>query len=206
MYKFQNFEETGKKMYLIQKLFLALLYFIIVPVIIINFTILIQSYIKPNHIPSFFGYKTFVIITKSMEPTIMTEDAIFIKELPEEKIKVNDIISFHDRGDINTHRIIEITKEKGIINYTTKGDNNKNPDRQKVTYDDIEGVYQFKLDGFGPIANLIKNKATLVVLLMFLIFLSIYQINVSKKKLHRKEKRYYFNKNRISSKNLKIII
>ncbi len=194
MYKIKNFEKTGKKMYLIQKIFSIFIYLVIIPIIIINFVILIQSYINPNGIPSFLGYKTFVIISKSMEPTIMTGDAIFIKEVPENQIKINDIISFHDQGDMNTHRIIETTKEKGLINYITKGDNNKNPDKNKVTYDKIEGVYKYKLNGFGSIINTIKDKITLVVLLIFLILISIHQVNTNKKKLIRKEKRYIYSK------------
>lgn len=193
MYKIKDFEKTGKKIYLIQRIISILIYAVVIPVIIINFVILIQSYINPNGIPSFFGYKTFVIISKSMEPTIMTGDAIFIKEVPENQIRINDIISFHDQGDMNTHRIIQMTKEKGIINYTTKGDNNKNPDKDRVTYNEVEGVYQFKLNGFGPIADTIKNKATLVVLLIFLILISIHQVNTSKRKLKRQEKRYMYS-------------
>ena len=194
MYRIINFEKSGKKIYIIKKILLLIIYLIIIPIIAINFIILIKSYIAPNEIPSIFGIKTFVIISKSMEPTIMTGDAIFTKEPKKESIKVNDVISFHDKQDINTHRIINILTENGITKYITKGDNNKNPDKDKVTFDKIEGVYQFKLAGFGKIANIIKNKTTLVILLIFLILLSLDQVKVSRKKLLRKERRYLYNK------------
>lgn len=203
MYKISDFEKSGKKLYLTKKITTILIYIIIIPVIILNFIILSKSYISPNEIPSLFGIKTFVIISKSMEPTIMTGDAIFIKDTKEKDIKVNDIISFHDHTDINTHRIIEIIIEDGIMKYKTKGDNNKNPDKEKVTYDKIEGVYLFKLSGFGVIANIIKNKITLVSLLIFLVLISIDQVKNSKKKLTRKEKRYAYNKKLIESSNKK---
>lgn len=198
MYRITDFEKTGKRMYLIKKIISILIYTIIIPVIIINFVILVQSYIEPNTIPNFFGIKTFVIVSKSMEPTIMTGDAIFIKEIEKNEIKLKDIISFHDNSDINTHRIIDIATQNGVTKYTTKGDNNKNPDKEKVTYDKIEGVFLFKLAGFGKIADLIKNKATLVVLLIFLMLISINQVNMSKKRLARKEKRYLYNKDKMS--------
>lgn len=195
MYRIKNFEKSGKKLYITKKMLSVIIYLIIIPVIAINFIILIKSYIAPNEIPSIFGIKTFVIVSKSMEPTIMTGDAIFTKEPKKESIKVNDVISFHDKQDINTHRIINILSENGVTKYITKGDNNKNPDKDKVTFDKIEGVYQFKLAGFGKIANIIKGKATLVVLLIFLILISLDQVKVSRKKLLRKEKRYLYNKN-----------
>lgn len=195
MYRIKNFEKSGKKLYITKKILSVIIYLIIIPVIAINFIILIKSYISPNAIPSIFGIKTFVIVSKSMEPTIMTGDAIFSIEPKKENIKINDVISFHDKQDINTHRIINILTENGVTKYITKGDNNKNPDKDKVTFDKIEGVYQFKLAGFGKIANIIKGKATLVVLLIFLILISLDQVKVSRKKLLRKEKRYLYNKN-----------
>ena len=194
MYKITNFEKTGKKLYITKKIISAMMYLIIIPIIAINFIILIKSYILPNSIPSIFGIKTFVIVSKSMEPTIMTGDAIFTKEPKKENIKINDVISFHDKQAINTHRIINILTENGVTKYITKGDNNKNPDKDKVTFDKIEGVYQFKLAGFGKIANIIKNKTTLVILLIFLILLSLDQVKVSRKKLLRKERRSLYNK------------
>lgn len=195
MYRIKNFEKSGKTLYLAKKILSVIIYLIIIPVIAINFIILTKSYISPNAIPSIFGIKTFVIVSKSMEPTIMTGDAIFSIEPKKENIKINDVISFHDKQDINTHRIINILSENGVTKYITKGDNNKNPDKDKVTFDKIEGVYQFKLAGFGKIANIIKGKATLVVLLIFLILISLDQVKVSRKKLLRKEKRYLYNKN-----------
>ena len=195
MYRIKNFEKSGKTLYLTKKILSVIIYLIIIPVIAINFIILTKSYISPNAIPSIFGIKTFVIVSKSMEPTIMTGDAIFSIEPKKENIKINDVISFHDKQDINTHRIINILSENGVTKYITKGDNNKNPDKDKVTFDKIEGVYQFKLAGFGKIANIIKGKATLVVLLIFLILISLDQVKVSRKKLLRKEKRYLYNKN-----------
>ena len=195
MYKITNFEKSGKKLYITKKILSTMIYLIIIPIIAINLIMLIKSYILPDAIPSLFGIKTFVIVSKSMEPTIMIGDAIITKEPKKENIKINDVISFHDKQDINTHRIINILTENGVTKYITKGDNNKNPDKDKVTFDKIEGVYQFKLVGFGKIANIIKNKTTLVVLLIFLILISLDQVKVSRKKLLRKEKRYLYNKN-----------
>ena len=195
MYKISDLEKSGKKLYIIKKIISTLIYIIIIPVIVVNFIILVKSYISPNTIPSLFGIKTFVIVSKSMEPTIMTGDAIFTKEPKKDNIKINDVISFHDKQDINTHRIINIFTENGVTKYITKGDNNKNPDKDKVTFDKIEGVYQFKLAGFGKIANIIKSKTILVVLLIFLILISMDQVKVSRKKLIRKERRYLYNKN-----------
>jgi len=181
-------------MYIIGKLISILLYIIIIPIIIFNFTLIVKNCINPNETPDFFGLKSFVIVSKSMEPTIMTGDAIFVKKVAQGDLKVNDIISFQDGESVNTHRIVAITEENGIIKYTTKGDNNKKEDKEKVTYERIEGKYEFKINGFGKVTEILKNKVTLVILLIVLVMVSLYQMRLAKRKLIRKEKRYEYNK------------
>lgn len=195
MYRISDFEKSRKRMFIFEKLVMILLYIIIIPIIIYNLTLMIKSYINPTEIPDFFGFKSFVIISESMEPTIMTGDAILVKEVKQEELKVKDIISFQDGDSINTHRIVEILEDNGIIKYKTKGDNNKKEDKELVTYDKIEGVYQFRIKGFGKIVEMIKNKMTLVVLLIILVLISACQVRINKRRLTRKEKRYEYNKN-----------
>ena len=156
---------------------------------------MIESYINPTEVPDFFGFKSFVIVSESMEPTIMTGDAILVKKVKQEDLKVNDIISFQDKDFINTHRIIEIINNNGITKYKTKGDNNKREDKNQITYSKIEGVYQFRIKGFGKTVEILKNKITLVVLLIALVLISTCQVRINKKRLARKEKRYNYNKN-----------
>ncbi len=199
MYKISNFNKSTKKMHIVQKTISILIYIIIIPVIIFNVTLIVKTIIYPNKTPDFLGLKSFVIVSKSMEPTIMIGDAIFVKNVRQENLRENDIISFQDGNSINTHRIIEIVKENNSIKYKTKGDNNRKEDQEKVTFDKIEGKYIFKINGFGKITNFLKNRITLIVLLVILVFVSIYYTRISKKKLLRKEKRYEYNKNKIKN-------
>lgn len=198
MYKISNFEKSSKRMYIIKKTISTFIYIIIIPAIIFNMTLFVKTTITPTEIPDFLGFKSFVIISASMEPTIMTGDAIFVKEVEKAELNEKDIISFHEDDDIITHRITKIITNNSTTEYTTKGDNNRNEDKAKVKYEDIEGVYQFKISGFGKIVEIIKNKITLVVLLVILVLISISQVRMSKKKLRRKEKRYNYNLSLVS--------
>lgn len=195
MYSISNFEKSSKRMFICEKLISILFYIIIIPIIVYNLTLMIESYINPTEVPDFFGFKSFVIVSESMEPTIMTGDAILVKKVKQEDLKVNDIISFQDKDFINTHRIIEIINNNGITKYKTKGDNNKREDKNQITYSKIEGVYQFRIKGFGKTVEILKNKITLVVLLIALVLISTCQVRINKKRLARKEKRYNYNKN-----------
>ena len=124
----------------------------------------------------------------------MTGDAIVVKEVNPEDLKVGDIISFRDGDSINTHRIVEIVSDNGKKRFRTKGDNNKNVDKELVTTSKVEGTYQLRIKGFGKVIKILNSKVTLVILLAFLILILIYEVRISKRKLARKEKRYEHNK------------
>lgn len=189
MYKVHDYGEVRNKINKTKKIVSVILYIIIIPILIVNFTLIIKSFINPNNIPDFLGYKNFIIVSKSMEPTIMVGDAIFMKQVSEDEIKINDIISFHDEKDINTHRIIGISEENGIKYYTTKGDNNQREDKDKVIYKDIEGKFQFKISNFGSIIKILQSKITLFILLLIIIVDIYFNRHLQKKREERRKKR-----------------
>lgn len=190
MYKIDKVQKESQRIHTIGRIISAILYIILIPIILFNFTLIIKSFIHPNETPDFFGYKSFVIVSGSMEPTILKQDAILVKVVPEEEIKVNDIISFTTKNQTNvTHRVIGIEKENGIKRYITKGDNNNTEDKEKITYEQIEGKYQFKMNQFGIVINILKSKVTLIILVIAVILISCYKGRVQKKKQERNEKR-----------------
>lgn len=193
MYKINKIEKEKQKAHITEKIIIIILYIIVIPVIIFNFTLIIKSFINQSEIPDFFGYKNFIIISKSMEPAIMSGDAIIVKEIPQSEVKINDIISFNDNGTITTHRIVAIIEENGIKKYKTKGDNNNIEDKEEITYDKIEGKYQLKIKGFGVIIKILRNKLTLLLLVMLLGLNCWYSYRISNRKQDRKKKRKEFN-------------
>ncbi len=196
MYKIDKIQKENQRIHIIGRVISAILYIVLIPMIIFNFTLIIKSFINPDKTPDFFGYKSFVIVSGSMEPTIKKGDAIFIKEVPEEEIRTNDIISF-TQGETNvTHRIVEIIQENGIKKYTTKGDNNNTEDKEKISYQQIEGKYQFKINQFGIVIGILKSKITLILLIAMIIFINYYKVRIQNKKQKRREKRREYEKSK----------
>lgn len=202
MYKIKDFNKSAENIHKFLRILSIVVAIIIIPIIIYNLTLMVKLLANPDETPSFLGIKSLIIISESMEPNIMPNDAIFVKEVPEAELKVGDVISFKDDGFINTHRIVEIVNENGEIKYRTKGDNNKRNDRNLVEYIDIEGKYIFKINGLGTFTEIIKNKTTLIGLLVILIIILMYQIRLNKRKLQRKEKRYEYNKKMLQEKQI----
>lgn len=196
MYKVTKISKENNKIKIIYKIISLVIYIIMIPIIIFNFTMIIKSFINPTEIPDFFGYKNFIIVSGSMIPSININDTIIVKEVPQEEIKVNDIISFKQGEIITTHRVINIIEEEGIKKYQTKGDSNNTKDKELVTYKQIEGKYQFKLSGIGKIIEILKNKWTLITFISIVIICYWYGYRIDKRKIERSEKRKrYKNKN-----------
>ena len=134
MYKLSDFDKSSKHLYKFGKILSTIICIIILFFIVFNITLIIESYINPNELPSFLGIKSFVIVSESMEPTIMTNDIIFMVDTSKENLEVGDIISFRTGDYINTHRIVRIEEKNGEEIYITKGDNNSNEDRSNFNY------------------------------------------------------------------------
>ena len=54
---------------------------ILLPVLFVNAVILINSWVHPNEIPSFFGWKPFIVLSGSMESEIYSGDIVVVKEV-----------------------------------------------------------------------------------------------------------------------------
>ena len=146
---------------------------ILLPVLFVNSVILINSWIHPDKIPSFFGWKPFIVLSGSMESEIYSGDIVVVKEVDKENLKVNDVIAFKNDDIVVTHRIVEIVNENGTTKYITKGDNNNTQDKDYVLPENVEGLYQFKVSNLGNLAMFIQTPTGMLVCLSIPILLLI---------------------------------
>ena len=98
-----------------KKIVSVLLLFILLPILFVSATILVDSYVHPDEVPSFWGWKPFIVLSGSMETQISPGDAVIVKETGAENLKKGDIIAFKDGDVVITHRISEKFEENGQI-------------------------------------------------------------------------------------------
>ena len=108
---------------------------ILIPILIINCTLIINGFVTDRP-PSVFGYTPLVVLTNSMDPLITEGDVILAKDVNPDDIKVGDVISFFDPASpddaVLTHRVIAIeTDEEGNRSAITAGDFNANRDYER---------------------------------------------------------------------------
>ena len=176
----------------LKKVISIILLIILIPILLINGVILINSYIKPNEVPSFLGWKPFIVLSGSMETEIYAGDLAVVKEVDTNTLKKGDIIAFKSGGIEITHRIYDIVQEDGITKYITKGDNNNTEDNGYVLPEQIEGLYQFKISRLGNLAMFVQTPTGMIICLsipcIILILLQIVESRKNKKYIEEKSK------------------
>ena len=160
---------------------------VLLPVMIINLTLIIKSYVRPNEVPMVFGVAPMIVESGSMQPTILVNDMIFTKKVDPAELKVDDVIAFQPIGKIEpvTHRIIEVYEENGAKMFRTQGDDNNTPDQDPVHQRQVVGVYFKRLAGVGKLALFLQQPIGMVIFVAVPLALFL---------LYDLLRRYFYNK------------
>lgn len=157
---------------------------IVVIILIISLLVVIMSLASKNSgVPNLFGIAPLSVQSNSMESTIMENDLILCElrtEYAYDDYEVGDIVTFRQKIEgedvLNTHRIIEIVNDNGMVYYKTQGDNkdtNPVPDEELKTANDIVAKYTGnKIGGVGAFFSFIRTQLGffLVILLPMILF------------------------------------
>lgn len=147
-------------------IFISILLFIAIVIGIV----FVQTKMNPDKIPAIFGYKPFIVLSGSMETEIYKGDLVIVKNTDVKSLKKNDVIAFRDDENyVVTHRIVEVINDEGEIKFITKGDNNNINDADYVRESDVEGVYKFKISGFGTVLLVMQKPVTLIFTLIIIV-------------------------------------
>ena len=165
---------------------------ILIPILLINITLIAKSYINKDEVPSIGGTFPLIVLTDSMYPDIKSGDLIICNTAEAEDVKVNDVISFFDPAgngtSIVTHRVIEIVEEDGEILFRTRGDNNNTEDKELVPAENLVGVYKMRIAGAGHIAMFMQSTAGLIVCVVLPIILLV-GYDLVRRRIYEKSKK-----------------
>ena len=141
---------------------------LLLPILIVNVTLIVKSYINTDEVPSIGGISPLIVLTDSMLPEISSGDLIITKQIDPADVKVGDVISFFDPAgngsSVVTHRVIEIVTENGETKWRTRGDNNNTEDRVAVPFDNLVGIWTgTRIGGAGSVAMFLQTTPGLIV-------------------------------------------
>lgn len=140
---------------------------LLIPILVINVSLIIRSYVDPDSVPSLGGVFPLIVLSDSMYPEIQGGDLIICHTEDAENIQVGDIISFFDPAgngtSVVTHRVVEITEADGEVQWITRGDANNANDAAPVTADDLVGVYRSRIPNLGNVVMWMQSTTGLIV-------------------------------------------
>ncbi|MCI9259110.1 MULTISPECIES: signal peptidase I [Romboutsia] len=143
---------------------------IVAPILFVILALNIMT-TKSDKIFEIIGYRSYTVLSGSMEPRFYPGDIVITKHKNKTDIKVNDIVTYRDNdGVIITHRIIEETPE----GYITKGDNNNVEDAEVLTKENIIGEVKFSIPKIGYVMDFLSKPmviaAEMILLAVFIFF------------------------------------
>lgn len=133
-------------------------------VLVSNIYILAARRITGNPNPTVFGFTSAVVLTGSMEDTILPNDMVIVHRRPE--YEVNDIVMYRGNSSTVTHRIIEL----GENGYITKGDAN-NTDDGEIPRERVVGKVICIIPRVGAVISFFQAPLGMLILVLVLLLI-----------------------------------
>ena len=176
-------------MKVLKKLY-SVIRFILTVVLVALLAIVLTQRVSDNNM-AIAGIRIFTVVTESMVPEYLVGDAILVKSVEPDELKVGDDITYLGKEDsfadrIVTHRIENIKKNKnGSYEITTKGIANDKED-PKINETQVYGkvLYKIKTISYinGIIGNLYGMYFVIVVPMAIMIFAEFVNYRKDKKR------------------------
>ena len=165
---------------------------LLVPILIVNCTLLVKSFVNKDAVPDFGGTLPLIVLTDSMYPDIKSGDLIICKTIQAEDVEEGDVISFYDPAgngtSVVTHKVVEIINEDGKLSFRTRGINNNTDDRLPVPADKVIAEYTgICIPGAGNLAIFMQSTAGLLVCVILPIILFV-GYDVIRRRIYEKSK------------------
>lgn len=178
-----------KKSGLVGSIIGGVLCVILIPIIVVNIILIVNTYINPDSIPGVFGIRPVIVLSGSMEPEFMTGDLIFVQDVNVNELKEDDVICYMEDGAAVTHRIVKVTKENGTTRYTTRGDANNSEDQKQVEQSQVQGIYKGKrIPGAGDAVMFMQSTTGMILFIVCPIVLLIAWDIVYRRKIDKVER------------------
>ena len=151
---------------------------ILIPILIVNCTLIVKSFLNKDEVPDFGGYLPLIVLTDSMYPDIKSGDLIICKTIDPNDVKKDMVISFFDTEGtgtaVVTHKVVEVIEQDGKRSFRTAGINNNTEDRLPVPAENLVGEYtEIRFGGVGNVALFMQTTAGLVICVLVPIVLFV---------------------------------
>ena len=126
------------------------------------------------------GYRTFSVLSGSMEPNIHTGDAVVDEPISPLDARVGDVVTFNDPsrgGELVTHRLRSVRPQGATVAMITKGDANTAVERWTVPAGGSIGRVTYRLPSAGRAMAAIRGPyGRLLLIALPALCLGVYEL------------------------------
>lgn len=188
----QNENQKNSLGYKLMTITGTILCIILIPILILNISLIVKSFTNNDQVPSVGGYLPLIVLTDSMYPGIQSGDLIICHTAEAEEVSEGDVIAFFDPAgngtSVVTHRVVEVTSENGEPAFRTKGDANNAEDPVLVPAENLVGVYRSRIPGAGNIAMFMQTTTGLIVCVVLPLILLV-GYDIVRQRIYEKRRR-----------------
>lgn len=152
-------------MKIISKILKIVLNIIFIILLFINMVFIVKSILFPNKVPSFLGYRLYIVSSGSIETDVKLGDFVIAKNKKE--LNIGDIVVVRtDKKIATTYRIHSIDGD--ILKLE-----NDSSDFVKLSKNSIEGKMIIDIRTLGEVFLMLQNPIIIAILLVLAIILGI---------------------------------
>ena len=100
-------------------------------------------------LPSMIGFHPVVVLSGSMEPTLRVGDIAVTRPVDPLTLGVGDVVTYHSRTGLTTHRIVDVEQTGSGRAFQMKGDANDTVDRELVPDDKVVAKLAYRIPLIG---------------------------------------------------------
>lgn len=117
----------NKAVWVVKTVIGVFLCLVFVPLLAVNFMLIVKGYISPNEVPSIFGYSPIIEASVAMDggDAVKMGDLLFIdRSVNAGNVEIGDVVAIRINDSVVIRRLTEIrVTESGVKRYRTLGDN-----------------------------------------------------------------------------------
>jgi signal peptidase len=100
------------------------------------------------------GFRALVVRSGSMAPAVQSGDVVVTRLVRPSAVEPGDVVTFRDpsrRGELVTHRVVQVRPEEDRLAFVTRGDANTGEERWSIGRDGTVGSAAFRVAGAGHV-------------------------------------------------------
>ncbi len=172
-------QRTGKPIKRIVRLTRLALVLILLPILLVNLSIIVQTAVWPERLPSVLGYKALILMPDSPDGS---QPVGIIRTRPLDAIGINDTIAYRKGWTFFIETVHEMDIANGIPTIMTRTGSDNQAALTTVTVDQIEGVLVSRIPRLGSWALFLQSPMGLLLFMILPVFIFLAQDTLFRRK------------------------